>query len=125
MEELTISQEKILFKLYAQQLTKLMPEFVDTFLCPYCFKKLYIEDLSPDKEGIKRLTKAHIVPNAVGGKQFVLACKDCNNNLGEILDSTLAVEWEKHTFLKGKVTDKSKSKFKWRAEIMVWILEWN
>lgn len=50
----------------------------DQFVCPICLESF---------NSINRLTKAHIIPQALGGKSFTLTCAKCNNNVGSSIES--------------------------------------
>lgn len=51
----------------------------DGLICPLCWKEV----------PYARLTEEHIVPENVGGHEWTLTCKGCNNTTGSTLDSHL------------------------------------
>jgi uncharacterized C2H2 Zn-finger protein len=54
------------------------------FACPVCLKIFPFESAS-----WRHLTKAHIWPDAIGGIEWTILCKRCNNALGSELDNLL------------------------------------
>ncbi len=63
----------------ASSLTLFYPELQDIFLCPTCLAKIPIAEM-------KRISDAHIIPQAAGGKMTTLACTDCNSTFGRLQD---------------------------------------
>ncbi len=57
------------------------------YMCPLC--RLIFSEKSLDQSFKNPLTLEHIPPESVGGKEFVLTCKNCNNNHGSKFDSHL------------------------------------
>ncbi len=52
----------------------------EALICPLCWRETHYKDLS----------REHIVPSAVGGKQRILTCESCNNDDGSDLDAHLS-----------------------------------
>jgi len=52
------------------------------FMCPLCLRPF-------SRDGIqsKDLTRAHIIPQFLGGRHWTLACKECNNRVGSRIES--------------------------------------
>lgn len=73
------------------------PHVRQLFLCPICRELYGPETLAtPDPQ----VTVAHIVPEAVGGREWTLTCKRCNSDIGSRYDSHLVKEhrfaqWER------------------------------
>ncbi|QVL31254.1 hypothetical protein KIH39_20765 [Telmatocola sphagniphila] len=76
----------------------------DTFVCPLCVKVFTKDDLKPigtPKVPEFRLTLAHIIPEALGGRLCTLACKDCNNGVGKALEAALKEQFVVEDAVKG------------------------
>lgn len=69
------------FKELSQQLRELSPNTNETFKCPFCLKSFY--EIDPND---KKIAKAHVIPEALGGKYKTFACKTCDNELGGQLE---------------------------------------
>ena len=64
----------------------------DTFVCPLCMSVFSKDALDPKytpKGPEYRLTLDHIIPDALGGSLCTLACKECNNGMGNSLEAVL------------------------------------
>jgi hypothetical protein len=88
-----------LINIFSRNLAIYCPDRPNTFVCPLC------KGLAPfaKPEDIDHLISfAHILPEAVGGKQGVLACKDCNSTLGSRIDFHITDE---HNFGKWAAGD--------------------
>lgn len=74
-----------LFTTFSKNLTLYNPNHQDTFLCPL--------QVSPEcqkfypRKDIGKLNRAHIWQESLGGKQWTLACKNCNSFIGTELES--------------------------------------
>jgi hypothetical protein len=53
-----------------------------TYVCPICRKPFTVEALDDG-----RLSKEHVPPQSVGGRELLLTCKECNNTAGTKLDA--------------------------------------
>jgi hypothetical protein len=73
-----------LFRLYAADLERLIPEHRGCFACPVCLRVI-------ERQSDLRLVVAedHIVPEALGGNISTLTCRPCNNGSGSALESHL------------------------------------
>ena len=58
-----------------------LPAPGDWYLCPLCLDGLTIEEL-----GTGELTVEHVPPKALGGREVVLTCKQCNSRAGGKFD---------------------------------------
>lgn len=54
--------------------------FRDGFLCPTCMKQFHVEQDSDS------YTAGHITPEAAGGKEWTILCRECNSRFGEHQD---------------------------------------
>ena len=79
---MTDTQKNLIFKKYRQWLVEAKIEMAnpDSVLYPLCWRETGYEDLSFE----------HIIPQAVGGKDCVLTCTQCNNEHGSLLDSHIS-----------------------------------
>lgn len=67
--------------------------FKGNYVCPICFRIF-------TKEQVQLLSKDHVPPQSVGGKDIVLTCGACNNNQGAEIDKHLKRAHEGTSFLK-------------------------
>lgn len=59
------------------------PESIESFMCPTC---LEIFPWQHKHRGSYMITRAHILPQAAGGREFTFACKKCNSLFGSKQD---------------------------------------
>ena len=102
----TIAAEKrqALFEVNSAGMVALGMGKPDTFVCPLCLKVFTKDDLKPigtPKEPEFRLTLAHIIPEALGGRLCTLACKGCNNGIGKALEAALKEQFVVEDAVKG------------------------
>jgi hypothetical protein len=55
------------------------PELADTFICPTCLEHIPVSQKN-------RISEAHILPRAAGGRVTTLLCRRCNNTFGKDQD---------------------------------------
>ena len=81
----------------SQAIQALFSNALTQYLCPLC-----LVSFSDDR--INSLTCEHVPPKAVGGKELVLTCIDCNSEAGgkDGVDTHAKMEQNVHDFLKGK-----------------------
>lgn len=69
----------------AEVITKLWPDCPPgSYACPLCLDLFTVRDLEA-----KRLTREHVPPASVGGREMVLTCRECNNRAGSTVDAHL------------------------------------
>ena len=76
------------FSIGAEAVSKLTGRSTEGYWCPLCWDLFPVEALDPPR----RLSIEHVPPKAVGGRELVLTCDDCNNGSGRELDSHAANE---------------------------------
>jgi HNH endonuclease len=54
------------------------------YACPLCKTFFTIDELAT-----KNLTKEHVPPRSVGGREMVLTCRQCNNSAGSTFDAQM------------------------------------
>jgi hypothetical protein len=59
----------------AEHLRRFYPELSDHFVCPTCLAKIKLSKTS-------QISKAHIIPDAAGGRLKTYLCRDCNSMFG-------------------------------------------
>lgn len=69
-----------LAKSLSQHLSSFGECFDDHFLCPTCMTMLHADNDSD------KYTVGHIIPGSVGGKEWTVLCKACNNEFGKLQD---------------------------------------
>lgn len=62
-----------LFDFFTRAATKTFADCVDVFVCPLCLKTF---------DSLSELNKAHLWPEALGGRVYTLACRRCNADIG-------------------------------------------
>ncbi len=83
-------QRKRMFDIFSTQLRNYMPELAeDLVICPHCGRYIGRSGLNNDEPDVTRLTLAHVIPEAIGGRQVVLACAKDNNDIGSRFESDL------------------------------------
>ncbi|HYD50448.1 MAG TPA: HNH endonuclease [Terriglobales bacterium] len=87
-----------LFGIYSSNLA-LYTALRDRFLCPMCGREF---DESALHTKPPELCIAHIIPKAVGGTIYTLACRACDNGLGSRFDSHRKDEQQFHDLLLGR-----------------------
>jgi hypothetical protein len=75
---LTKSSIETLFETFSANLAIYFPEHQGKFMCPLCLG--LFERPTPSTRHL--LSRAHIWPESLGGRDFTLACKTCNNRIG-------------------------------------------
>jgi hypothetical protein len=88
-------KKTILLGRLSQSLQRFYPERANQFLCPTCLRSIPISDRH-------RISDAHIVPRAAGGRLTTLACTSCNSTFGHIQDKWLG-EFLRLTASKGSL----------------------
>ncbi len=68
------------------------------FVCPTCLRGWPLSDANSDPHLV---TRGHVVPKALGGREYVLECRDCNSKLGTKFDSALVVHHKRLGFRAG------------------------
>jgi len=63
----------------ARHLRSFYPELFNHFVCPTCLARIPLAEIS-------RVSEAHIVPKAAGGRLVTYLCRDCNSNFGSQQD---------------------------------------
>lgn len=66
----------------SKQLELHRPDLKAHFVCPICLNIFSLKDEA-------KITEAHIIPDAVGGKISTYACKQCNDRAGKLQDKWL------------------------------------
>jgi len=74
---------ELLFNIYSQNLSEVVPGSTDTFRCPICLKDFDRSALAGDQV----LTLGHIIPKNAGGHMTTLECSECNSKIGSKYDS--------------------------------------
>ena len=69
------------------------------YVCPLCIRAFPEQ---PIAAGF--LTREHVPPKKVGGRQLVLTCKECNSRSGHLLDHHVGPEADVHAFLRDGFT---------------------
>lgn len=64
-----------LFETFSANLGFYFKDFEGRFACPLCLRVF-------SREQISELSKAHIVAEGLGGTEYTLACRKCNNYIG-------------------------------------------
>jgi hypothetical protein len=54
------------------------------YACPLCQTLFTIDELDT-----RNLTKEHVPPRSIGGREMVLTCRQCNNSAGATFDAHL------------------------------------
>jgi HNH endonuclease len=86
------------FNVYAANLTACFPALKDTFICPFCRRKF-------DRDALKhppKVSLAHCLPGSLGGRLKALACAECDNKAGHMVDVHLKNRMETEEFFKGQ-----------------------
>lgn len=69
----------------AEVLAKLCPDLPpQSYVCPLCRAVFTLADLEA-----KLLTREHVPPASIGGREMVLTCRPCNNLAGSTFDAHL------------------------------------
>jgi hypothetical protein len=90
------SRKEHLFSYYASNLSAIVPQYQDQFLCPLCLQIFGRESIATGD-----LTEEHIVPRSLGGGLVTLTCQQCNTNAGSSLESHLVRRFEYEDFVAG------------------------
>lgn len=67
--------KKKTLEMLSQNLEMFYPRFKNHFMCPTCLKKISLKEKH-------RISEAHIIPRAAGGKLKTYICRDCNSRFG-------------------------------------------
>ncbi|MFO1433233.1 MAG: HNH endonuclease [Candidatus Competibacteraceae bacterium] len=79
-----------------RDLSNIKPDVDGQILCPLCLKGFGRAAIDS-----RELTEEHIIPQAVGGRDITLTCRECNNDDGSWLDSQLVRKLETDNALRG------------------------
>ena len=93
-----------LYEIYSQNLSwvkkhpkvSFEPNFEKGYICPLCFN--LFDESSLNELCLNPLTFDQNPPTALGGKQGVLTCKECNSKAGHKLDNHLLARLEELDF---------------------------
>lgn len=66
----------LLYEVFSANLALYRKEYSGRFVCPLCLRTFSRDQIRSD------LSKAHIIPRFLGGKDWTLSCKTCNNKVG-------------------------------------------
>lgn len=69
--------ESFLFDFFTKAANEFYPEPPNGFVCPLCVQVFDSSD---------RLSRAHLWPEALGGRIFTLACRKCNSEVGSAIE---------------------------------------
>lgn len=83
------------------------PTDEDWYLCPLCIDVL----LTVEEFKTGQLTVEHAPPGALGGKDLVLTCKDCNSDQGSKFDGEAVKQQEFGQFFSGQSARSEIAKF--------------
>jgi hypothetical protein len=78
-----------LFDIFSDNLALYRKKYRGHFMCPLCLRTFPRDRLRND------LSRAHMIPQRLGGRLWTLACKKCNNSVGTEIESC---EAERATF---------------------------
>jgi hypothetical protein len=70
-----------LFDVFSSNLALYRKELAGRFMCPLCLRTFSRNQISSD------LGKAHIIPQSLGGREWTLTCRVCNNRVGSEIES--------------------------------------
>lgn len=70
-----------LFDVFSANLALYKEDANGRFMCPLCLRTFTREQVHID------LSKAHIIPQFLGGRDWTLACRACNNRVGSEIES--------------------------------------
>jgi hypothetical protein len=70
-----------LFDTFSANLGLYRKEQSGLFVCPLCLRVFTRDQIRSD------LSKAHIIPQFLGGKDWTLTCRECNNRVGTEIES--------------------------------------
>jgi len=70
-----------LFDVFSHNLALYKKDSAGHFVCPLCLR-VFSRDQAPTD-----LSRAHIIPKFLGGKEWTLACRACNNKVGAEIES--------------------------------------
>jgi len=112
--KIKIKKEKI-FNKYSQNLSwvkehpsiSFRPDFENGYICPLCFNLFSIEDLNSESKN--PLTFDHNPPKALGGRNGILTCKECNSKTGHLIDNHLLNRLEEIDFRNFSPNSKSRT----------------
>ncbi len=71
--------KKHILRMLSENLEMFYPEHKNSFMCPTCMKVIPLVDLG-------KISEAHIVPKAAGGRLKTFICHDCNSKFGSKQD---------------------------------------
>ena len=87
-------------------LEDVFPTAEDCYVCPLCLDGLTIEEFTT-----RQLTVEHVPPEALGGKELVLTCKDCNNEQGSKFDGQAVKQQQFARLFSGQSTKPETARF--------------
>lgn len=70
-----------LFDTFSDNLALYRKDYSGRFMCPLCLRTFSRDQVRTD------LSKAHIIPQFLGGRDWTLACRTCNNKVGTEIES--------------------------------------
>ncbi|MCX6344885.1 MAG: hypothetical protein NT018_07405 [Armatimonadetes bacterium] len=85
-----------LFDIFSANLGLYREDHSERFMCPLCLRTFSVNQINND------LSKAHIIPQVLNGKEWTLACGTCNNKVGSEIESCEAERVNYHLALSGK-----------------------
>ena len=84
-----------LYDIFSANLSLYKEDYNGHFMCPLCLHTFFRDEIHSD------LSKAHIIPQFQGGKDWTLTCKKCNNKLGSEIESYESKRIKYHRALSG------------------------
>jgi hypothetical protein len=70
-----------LYNTFSANLDLYQRDYTDVFMCPLCLRVFRRDQVRSD------LSKAHIIPQFLGGREWTLTCRQCNNRVGSEIES--------------------------------------
>jgi hypothetical protein len=88
-----------LFDIFSANLGLYRKDDSGRFMCPLCLRLFSRDQIRTD------LSKAHIIPKFLGGRDWALACRTCNNKVGAEIESCEAERAKANWALSGDGND--------------------
>jgi hypothetical protein len=85
----------------------------DFYICPLCTRVMMMVHAQA-----RDLTFEHAPPEALGGREVVLTCKDCNNGAGSRYDAQLSALERFIDFGQGTMTDSEKMRIRIQGNLL-------